>query len=684
MKLNVNKFISFILLPIALSLAFDVSFFTRVCLFTVFVAGSYRCGSTSVFFLRFWQAFCFSALVCLLLSKINNQLITPITAFLSLLISVVYLLWNKEYAQAKYTVNSDKGFLRDVIAAVTVLFVAYQAPRGKSANLRYLIAEDNEGWLRTPLNSLRIGDLDLQLVFNTTSIQYFIKFTLNNFLFIFKPIFNADDSDAATSINVVSNAWIFLAVSSVLLVLLIFEDFFVTLNKKAPSIFVFSSISVISFAFFRASLLNGHFAQYLLNIVVYSFIISIVELSRLKRIRMQKFHSIVCVATGAAMVGSYNPWIGISGGAIFLVVNLIFKPTLLTRIFSDKRLLFAVPFLIAAFWFAYKFLSSRYGMLDDGGGIWVLNTEPIWIFVFLSVSIVFVIATDFFISRRYVSEFTNRKLSTTNLWIVVPLFAFLLSFVLIPREFDRYQWLSLLLVVSLYLYAIFSGELKRITKVLFTDSSYLSVLYLGAGSLVFVIYVWVASRFVGPVFEPMYAAHKSLLSFVGQFFWLPVGFLVLLEVSGTKFVKRVKDGSVVVLLTLSIGIFPIIRNSPDLAPVNAISNLGGDWWIEPTLAAHDRDNQALVVCVNGDASVDAFSVYNCNRFSSTLSLDGEVANSFRGVAWNNPDSYLGIPEILRSIDSSRRIVVLVNGQLTEETRGLLAVPDKKIEIIEVG
>jgi len=323
-------------------------------------------------------------------------------------------------------------------------------------------------------------------------------------------------------------------------------------------------------------------------------------------------------------------------------------------------------------------------MLDDGGGVWVLNNEPIWVFVFLIVSIVFVIVSNLVISRRPEIGLTENRLSTSRLWYFLPIAAFLFSFILIPREFDRYQWLSFLLLVPLFLFGILSGEIKRSTKVLLADSSYTSVLFLGAGSFVFVIYVWLASRFVGPVFEPMYAAHKSLLAFVGQFFWLPIAFLVLTDFSGNKFIRWTKDGFVVVLLTLSFGIFPIIRNSSDLAPVDAVKNLGGDWWIEPTLAAHDRDNQALVVCVNGDASVDAFSVYNCNRFSSTLSLDGGVANFFRGVAWKNPDSYLRIPEILSSIDSSRRIVVLVNGQMTEETRGLLAGPNKNIEIIEVG
>jgi len=683
MKLNSHKFINFVFLPIAISLAFDVSNITRVCLAAGFLAGGYRCGSVSIFILRFWQALCLSSLIGLLLWKMNDQLITPILAFGLLLSCVIFLLWNKGFTQSQLSKTSENSNVRDLVGLLTVLFIAFQAPRGKVANLSYQIAEDNEGWLRTPLSVLRTNNLDLQLVFDTTSIQYFIKFTLNSFLFTFKPIMSTDVSDVSISVSVMSNAWIFLAVSTALLTLLIFEDFFVTINRRSPSLVQCSAVSAISFAFFRASLLNGHYAQLLLNIVVYSFIISIVEFSRIENTRWHRIQIVVAMSIGAAMVGSYNPWIGISAGAIFLVFDLIFKPTFLTRIFSNKRSWLLVPFLIPAFWFAYRSLSSRYGMLDDGGGVWILNNEPIWVFVFLSISIVIVFIADFVISRRPSKYGTKEKLSMANLWHLLPLVVFLFSFILIPREFDKYQWLSLLLVVPLFLFAIFSGEMKRITKILFTDSSYISVLYFGAGSFVFVIYVWLASRFVGPVFEPMYAAHKSLLAFVGQFFWLPLAFLVLIEVSGNKFIRWTKDGFVIVLLTLAFGIFPILRNSSDLAPVNAVRNLGGDWWIEPTLAAHDRDNQVLVVCVNGDASVDEFSVYNCNRFSSTLSLDGEIAGSFRAIAWNSPDLYLQIPDLLISIDASRKIVVLVNGQMTDGTRSLFNNPDRNIEIVEV-
>ena len=683
MNLNSHKILNFVFLPIAISLAFDVSIITRVCLAAVFVAGGYRCGSVNIFILRFWQALCLSSLIGLLLWKMNDQLITPVLAFGLLLICVMFLLWNKEFTRTQLSKTSENSNVRDLVGLLTVLFIAFQAPRGKAANLRYLIAEDNEGWLRTPLSVLRTNNLDLQLVFDTTSIQYFIKFTLNSFLFMFKPVINADISDVAISVSVMSNAWILLAISVALLTLLIFDDFIVALSHKSPSLIAFLAVSFISFAFFRASLLNGHYAQLLLNIVVYSFIISLVEFSRIKNFRWRRMQIIVAMSIGAAMVGSYNPWIGISAGAIFLVFDLIFKPTFLTRVFSNKRSWLLAPFLIPAFWFAYRSLSSRYGMLDDGGGVWILNNEPIWVFVILSISIVIVFISDFVTSRRPLKDGTKVKSSTANLWLFLPFCAFSFSFILIPREFDKYQWLSLLLVVPLFLFAIFGGEMKRITKVLFTDSSYISVLYFGAGSFVFVIYVWLASRFVGPVFEPMYAAHKSLFAFVGQFFWLPLAFLVLIEVSGNKFVRWTKDGFVIVLLTLSVGIFPILRNSSDLAPVNAVRNLGGDWWIVPTLAAHDRDNQVLVICVNGDASVDEFSVYNCNRFSSTLSSDGEIANSFRAIAWNNPDLYLQIPDLLISIDASRNIVVLVNGQMTDGTRSLFNNPDRNIEIVEV-
>lgn len=251
MNLDVHKIINFVFLPIAISLAFDVSNITRVCLATVFLAGGYRCGSVSIFILRFWQALCLSSLIGLLLWKINNKFITPVLAFGLLLISVIFLLWNKRFTRSQLSKTSERSNVRDLVGLLTVLFIAFQAPRGKVANLRYLIAEDNEGPLRTPLSILRTNNLDLKLVFDTISIQYFIKFTLNSFLFIFKPIISTDFSDAAISVSVMSNAWILLAISVALLTLLIFDDFIVSLSHKSPSLIAFLAVSFISFAFFE-------------------------------------------------------------------------------------------------------------------------------------------------------------------------------------------------------------------------------------------------------------------------------------------------------------------------------------------------------------------------------------------------------------------------------------------------
>ena len=682
MKFNAHKVMNFVCLPIALSLAFDVSNITRVCLAIVFATGGYRCGSVLFFILRFWQALCLSSLIGLFLWKMNAQLVTPVLAFGLLLICIALLIWNKGFACSQFSKRSDKSNVRDLVGLLSVLLIAFQAPRGKAANLRYLIAEDNEAWFRTPLSVLRTNNLDLQLIFDTTSIQYFTKFTLNSFLFIFKPILGSGLSDAAISINVVSNAWIFLALSAVLLTLIIINDFFVTLSPKSPPLLVFVGVSVIAFAFFRASLLSGHYTQLLLNVVVYSFIISIVEFSRIENIRWRRILMIVALSTGAAMVGSYNPWIGVSAGGLFLVFDLVFKPTLVTRVFSNKRSWLLALLVFPALWFAYNSLSSRYGQLDDGGGVWILNNEPIWIFVFLGSSILISLFFDFAISRPSSNDVATQKLSIANRWHYLSLIAFLFSFILIPREFDDYQWLSLLLLFPMFVSATFSGEMKRLNKLLFVETSYISVLYLGVGSFFFSSYVWLASRFVGPVFEPMYAAHKSLLAFAGQFFWLPLAFLVLIEVPGTRLFKAIKDGFVIVLVTLALGIFPFLKDSSDIASEYTAA-YGGVWWMEPTLAAHDRDNQVLVLCVNGDASVDEFSVYNCNRFSSTLSLDGEIAGSFRAISLNNPDMYLQIPDLLISIDTSRNIVVLVNGQMTDGTRSLFDNPDRNIKIVEV-
>ena len=103
----------------------------------------------------------------------------------------------------------------------------------------------------------------------------------------------------------------------------------------------------------------------------------------------------------------------------------------------------------------------------------------------------------------------------------------------------------------------------------------------------------------------------------------------------------------------------------------------------PTLQSYAADQDAFIACVNGDWTVDDISVYNCNRFSSTLSVDGELANSFRYLAWRQKETYPALKDQIASISSTRNVVVISNGVMTPETRALFDKRIGRINFIEV-
>ena len=181
----------------------------------------------------------------------------------------------------------------------------------------------------------------------------------------------------------------------------------------------------------------------------------------------------------------------------------------------------------------------------------------------------------------------------------------------------------------------------------------------------------------------MYAAHKSLLTFAGQFYWIVIC-LLFVEASRAKLVLILRNVVVGLLFLMVCGLFPVVRGDKTEAPIDPVSNLGGDWWVSPMIQSYSANQNAFVACVNGDWTVDEISVYNCNRFSSSLSVDGELANSFRYLAWKQKETYSTLRDLVALIPPDRSVVVISNGLMTPETRALFDMRTGTLEFIEVA
>ena len=681
MSKKFHQFLNFLAIPFAITMTFNLTPQRHLFLFLVLAVGSALMNGSSAFVATCWQSLCAAALVSSALFLYAPKLFNPNIAILLFVIALCSLVFYKRTSRWDHKICRSVDLKRDLVALLIISLMSRGFPRGDGSKFAFLLAEDNEGWIRAPLNLIRNNQVDLSPSIGTTSIQYFVNFSLSSFTRIFGDSPDLGNLDQAKVIHIAASSWTFLWITGILLMLFITCDFSTRVIGRKSSVLLYSMVSIFQIGYFRAALLNGHYAQFLLNIVVLSFVISLIEMVAVRNQKPPWGQALVAFPIALAMVGSYSPWIAISLGSLFLIFNYFFSKSLLSRVIRSKYLPVIGLVAVGGLLMIYLQLSSRYGMLDDGGGIWVVGSESLWVGGTVGVFVLISLHLQNIWSKSKFSQSNLQSKLTVNEFFAMCIVA--VGFFLVSEDPNSRQWLSLLLLVGMLATQQFFSDLRKAVSRIKADKTYSPVLLLCTGTYLFVLYVWLASRFVGPIFEPMYAAHKSLLAFAGQFYWIVIC-LLFIEVNRAKQVSRLRNAVVGLLLLMASGLFPIVRGDKTETPIDAVTNLGGDWWVAPTLQSYSVDPDAFIACVNGDWTVDDISVYNCNRFSSSLSVDGELANSFRYLAWKQKESYSALKDQIALISSSRNVVVISNGVMTPETRALFDRRIGDIEFIEVA
>ena len=681
MSKELHQFLNFLAIPVAVTMTFELTSQRHFLLFSVLAVGSALLNGTAAFVATCWQSLCVAALISLTISLCAPSLFNPNIAFLLFVAVLCLLVFYKRSTQWAKGIYRTVDLKRDFVALLSISFMSLGSPRGDKSKFALILAEDNEGWIRAPLNLIRDSQIDLSPNLGTTSIQYFVNFSLSSFTRIFGDSPGLGNSDQVNAIHIVATSWSFLWVSGILLVLVLTSDLTTRVIKQRSSILLYSAVGIFQIGFFRAALLSGHYAQFLLNVVVSALIISLVEMVSVRDQRRPWGQALVAIAVALAMVGSYNPWIAISLGALFLIVNDFFSISLISRTVRSRYLPVIGLFSLGGLLVVYLQLSSRYGMLDDGGGIWVVGSESIWVggIMIILVSTALLLQNDS--SRSYFSSVNSRRNLTINEFFAICTVIF--GVFLVSEDHNSRQWLSLLLLIGMLATRQNFSELREKCSRIASDKTYFPTFLLCVGAYIFVLYVWLASRFVGPIYEPMYAAHKSLLTFAGQFYWIVIC-LLFVEASRAKLELILRNVVVGLLFLMVCGLFPVVRGDKTEAPIDPVSNLGGDWWVSPMIQSYSANQNAFVACVNGDWTVDEISVYNCNRFSSSLSVDGELANSFRYLAWKQKETYSTLRDLVALIPPDRSVVVISNGLMTPETRALFDMRTGTLEFIEVA
>jgi len=679
MKNRFHIFLNSLAIPTAIIFALDLRTTHRLIIFFILASGAGLMSGIATFISACWQSLCVAALFSLLLFHLINFQVSGNFAVITFSIFLCFVIYNQRRNSGFMNMFHRVDIKRDLVSLLLISLIAAGAPRGDLEKFSSILAEDNEGWVRAPLNMLRNDQIDFSSRFDTTAIQYFVNFSLGFFTRLFGESPAPKISVQTTAVHIVANSWLFLLISGIIIVLFLTSDLWNRVFGYSNSILLYSVTGIIQLGYYRASLLNGHYSQFLLNLTVLTLFISLIEVIFERRERRPWKQALIGFAVSMALFGSYSPWIPISIGSAFLIINYFSSTTFLAKVYRSRY--FPITFVssIGVLVLIYLTLSDRYGALDDGGGIWIVGTYSLW-FATILVILVSIILTSLSVNNNLYLRFESQINLTRNEVIAAGMI--FSSSLLIDDSIAVIKWISTLILGGALATRVFFGEIGVKVSKIKNDRTYMPIFFLCVGSYIFIVYIWLVSRFTGSVRGPMYAAHKALLAFSGQFFWILVC-LFLLKIGRRKIFILLRNAVVGILLIPILGLQPLVTGDKTDASIDVVDNLGGNWWVSPIIDTYVSDKNTFVACVNGDWTVDDISVYNCNRFSSSLSVNGGLATNFRYLAWKQKDQFSRLRDYVSEIPLEQKITVISHGVMTVETRSLFNLRASNIEFVEV-
>ena len=659
-----SKIIHILIYPFLTGFLLDLPWINQTIVAIAFVLATLLVGDFVEALVALWQATAISAAIFLLIENFNDTSTSPSVA--ALFIPVMWLLiliFRHFYPNLNQISITDK-FSVDLVAVIILFIFVFVVPRGFGENFGFLSAEDNEGWLRTVDDIAATDTLSLKSGFDSQTVQYFIKYVLNGFSHVDFKGFSARDYASPEALRIVSNAWIFVFASSLLFVLSTSFRFLKRAHSNVGNTLLLGAVGVQSVLFFRMSQDVGHFSQHLLNCVILIFVLQIVDFTLETRWIVKILLGLSCFVFALGVVGSYNPWLPVSLGCFFIVINSSSKKSLVRVLFNSRYLLLFFFFSLAVFPFVLKAGLSRVTGLDDGGGVRQIPQEGVWI----ASGICLLLFIRIFQTRFQRNSLADNKTGMNQRFAIkLPLICSSAALSLgILFGFGTNQMITLSFVCIIAL--LFSSTAVATVHQNFTNLTktpeFDGVFLLAFASFLYTLVIYFMSRFVGPVYEPRYAAFKSMLTVFGQFSWLLLILVCANRNESNRPLVRFRTSTIVVCFLIVSGTSPLLKH--EMIQTN--------WWHQPALEAINAKPNAVIVCVNPDWRIPDYGVYTCNRFLQTLTKFEYPAAGFRYLAWYQPDEFeklskwfLGQPGRARNFNSKTEVVVISRGELNLES-----------------
>jgi len=643
---------------------FDLPWFSQMGISVSLALATYFAGDFVDALLALWQALAVGAVVFLIVGLFSDGNVNAglAAAFVPLFWLIILRL---RFHSLGLEPESHSQRSSASIVGLLVLFIfLFRSPDGIVESFQFLSAEDNERWLTSIISVIFEKPLSLSAEFDSFSVQFFTKYFLNTVFFISRIGREIVDDSGLFSLVVLSNAWIFTLISYVFFVLRIVSRINRLSDFRFNPLLTNFIVSGFTVLFFRASQDVGHFPQFLLTATVLTVTLTAMcfdlNLSGVRKLGLFT----ISAAVSISLVGSYNPWVPLSIVAFVLSLNSLFDGMILRKVFFSKKLVFVCLISLVPIITIVRLLSSRYSGLDEQGGVHEVPIEAVWcvgVFIFL-------LAGDI-LKRRFIkSEDRGRRESSSEtenqFWPIAMCIVLPIS-ILLGFDHNQMSTLMLLLFIGLIFNRKTVARIIDIFRKMTEDPRFDTLLLLGFFSFVYGVAIFALSRFIGPVYEPMYASKKSMLAVFSQFGWLPIVVICIQKTSRFRFQRY--------LTQLLIGVGTVFLYG--LASFVSYSELKSEWWIEPVVDAVQKNPDAVIICASSNWKNVDYEVYTCNRFLQTLSNYEYPASGSRYLAWYQPEEFGKISDWFngargraRNFDKSTKVVVLSRAELDIETK----------------
>lgn len=600
LKVRVAILSHHIIFPLLTGFLFDLPWGNQVLISLVLVGAVFIVRDFSEVLLLLWLALAIIGFLLVLWcigfdSDVNNLLLA-----ISVLSMWFVLLIGKSRKISMLNFGPKLNLGLDGFAIFVYLYT--NLPRGRLQNLGFLYQEDNQRSLNAIVQSLNNGSTDLGLLStnDTLGMPFFVKFVTS---FVSKMGLISSDQIPLRAVNVLSNSWMFLLLSYLILGSSFCKWLFCYLNS-CNSFFgrFFCLLSMIWG--FQVSHGAGYFPLFLLNTIVI-VTICLFRTVKIDGSSVRLFLFLTGVSLTCAMFGSWQPWIPTAGGIFLIVLYKILGRNLLRKLLHGV----IVRSIVALFstLLLVRFILDLTRVDLESSGREHFPTEVLLVLAGLFVIMIGTSFRTFFYPSYALDRYSDVRSQLS--YIVVPVAAFVIAFVyILSLHPNQSRTLFFLVVVGLVFNRYSIRSISKSSQKLLSNELTDATVVFALLTFSYVVVVFLLSRFIGPTYEPMYASDKTSVAFYSQFYWLPVSLLAV----PIKVVDKLKSS---LIQKLSVFAFCSLLAIPASITYDPVQE---KWWHKPVTDSLARDAYLPIVCSFPTEFSEDRETWVCTHFMEVL------------------------------------------------------------------